>query len=332
MKGIMRVLSFVVVVCLGCGGQSLSAMAQAKNEAPLPPALQAAVASGNSQAVSQAIATLSGGNPARAMALSENVIHAAERLLTTNPQAAVAAAAAALSSSRTAAPANPAGNQDVITTAARIFVAPNAQRVAPDASVALATSVIAAASAANNPSLTANVSASAVNLAERTLATNPTAAVTLAGASVNAVKSQQVLSSSPAQSLDVVTTAARIIVTPAAQASNATLCGQMAQSVAAVATDKGVYAVSPAGALKAMANSYATANTAAVKAADPGAAGGIVTTLNQAAGSIALNQANPANGGDIARILANPITFLATPPTPQTGTPVNGPQPVVSPS
>jgi hypothetical protein len=50
---------------------TLSAHAQAANSlASLPPALRAAVQSGNAQAITQAINTLSGGNPQRSATLA----------------------------------------------------------------------------------------------------------------------------------------------------------------------------------------------------------------------------------------------------------------------
>jgi hypothetical protein len=64
--------------------------------ANLPPALRAAVQSGNTSAVTQAINTLSGGNPTQAAALAAQVAAAAEAMMATNPQAALNAASAAV--------------------------------------------------------------------------------------------------------------------------------------------------------------------------------------------------------------------------------------------
>lgn len=96
---------------------------QATNTVALPPALQAAVQSGNAAAISQAITTLSAGNPIQAANLANAVVSAAERILATNPQAAVNAASAAVSAVN-ALPvqtSSPQQSLSVVTTASRIF-------------------------------------------------------------------------------------------------------------------------------------------------------------------------------------------------------------------
>lgn len=115
-------------------GLSQPQLAQAQTLTTLPPALRAAVNSGNTQAVQQAIQTLSGGNPQRAAQLAQQAVTAAEQLLATNPQAAVNAAAAAVQVVANLPVQTTAPSETLQTTviAARIFVNPEAQRVAPD--------------------------------------------------------------------------------------------------------------------------------------------------------------------------------------------------------
>lgn len=112
-------------------GLSQQQVAQA---APLPPALRAAINSGNANAVTQAINTLSGGNPQRAAQLAQQAVAAAEQLLQVNPQAAVAVAGATMQVVAQLQVQNAAPPQvvETLTIAARIFVSPVAQRVAPE--------------------------------------------------------------------------------------------------------------------------------------------------------------------------------------------------------
>jgi hypothetical protein len=106
--------------------------------APLPPALQAAVLSGNPAIITQAINVLSGGDAARLLALANQVVQTAERLLATNPQAAVAAAGAAVGVTKSNAvqTASPQQTMNVIDIASRIFVAPTAQQASPQIAAA----------------------------------------------------------------------------------------------------------------------------------------------------------------------------------------------------
>jgi hypothetical protein len=83
-------LSLVVVLIMGVASSGGAAFAQGAATQPLPPALRAAVMSGNQQAVSAVIATLSAGNPQMAATLAASVLTAAEQLLASNPTLAVA--------------------------------------------------------------------------------------------------------------------------------------------------------------------------------------------------------------------------------------------------
>jgi hypothetical protein len=119
----------------------------------LPPALRAAVISGNGNSVAQAIRALAGNNGQQSANLAALVVAAAEGLLAINPQAAIAAATAAVETVQntqvqTSAPSQ---TQSVIATAARIFVSPNALNVAPNQAAALATATLQVAQATGNP-------------------------------------------------------------------------------------------------------------------------------------------------------------------------------------
>lgn len=74
-------------------GQTAAAQMGSAYDA-LPPALRAAIESGNANAVGQAIATLSGGNPDTAAALGESLARAADELSATDPNAAATIQAA----------------------------------------------------------------------------------------------------------------------------------------------------------------------------------------------------------------------------------------------
>lgn len=133
-------------------GLSQQQLAQASTQAALPPALQAAVNSGNAQAIQQAIQVLSGGNPQRAAVLAQQVVTRAEQILATNPQAAVNAAAAALQVVANLPVQTTAPSETLQTTviAARIFVNPTAQRIAPET---VANGAASAARIVSNPTV-----------------------------------------------------------------------------------------------------------------------------------------------------------------------------------
>ncbi|GFZ92313.1 hypothetical protein GCM10011497_22870 [Elstera cyanobacteriorum] len=133
-------------------GLSQQQLAQASTQAALPPALQAAVNSGNAQQIQQAVQVLSGGNPQRAAVLAQQVVTRAEQILATNPQAAVNAAAAALQVVANLPVQTTAPSETLQTTviAARIFVNPTAQRVAPET---VANGAASAARIVTNPTV-----------------------------------------------------------------------------------------------------------------------------------------------------------------------------------
>lgn len=274
--------------------------------ASMPPALQAAVTSGNAQAVQQAIATLSGGNPQRAGALAEAAIAAAEKMVATNPQAAIAVAGSAVQTIRAASVQQgaPASTQNVVTAAARILSNPDIQRVAPDQVTQVGASVVNAAGTTKNPTLTATVAQSVIAVAEKMVAVNPAGAVQLAAAAMQTVRDTAVLQSSPTQCLAVATSAARIVVQPTAQAVAPQAIAAMATAAAAVATTPAVYQVAPAAAINVMANSYAAATSPTIVAAVPSVTNDVRANLTAASQTDVLNRANPTNPAAINKILA----------------------------
>jgi hypothetical protein len=148
----LKKLLFITFVMLGCVLLAQPTRSSAA-QPTLPPALQAAVQSGNASAITQAIQTLSAGNPARAAALALDVATVAQSMLSTNPQAAVNAVAAAIgvvqsqSSVMTSAPQQAL---QVAQIAARII---SSDRVQQMASQTIATISIAVATVAANPAV-----------------------------------------------------------------------------------------------------------------------------------------------------------------------------------
>ena len=273
--------------------------------ASLPPALRAAVQSGNPDAIRQAITTLSGGDAAQTASLANQVVRAAEQIFATDPKGAIAIAQVAVTASQ-AQPvqqSSPQQSQDVITTAARLFINPVAQRVAPDATAALAVSSMQAAANSGNATLQSATASQAVNLATGMLASNAAAAVSIASAAMQTVKQDSVMAASPQQSMQTATAAARIAVTPEAQAAAPREVATMAAAVSQVVTNQAVYQSNPSGAIAAMAQAYAAVSTTVVAAAAPSAAATMTQTLTQAATSTALNQANAANDSQVTQIL-----------------------------
>jgi hypothetical protein len=276
--------------------------------APLPPALLAAIRSGDPQSVSQAIATLAAGNPARSAQLADQAIAVAEKMLATNPKAAIAIAGAAVTivSDARVDTAAPTDVQATLTIAARIFVSPDAQKVAPDAVAQLATATVQAAGslAAANPAFAAQIATQGVATAEKLLALAPAAAVQLAGAAVQVAQSQTVQSQSPADALQVAATAARILISPEAQQAAPQAVAAMAVAVVQVATSPAVYQTAPNTAIAAMANAYNAVTSQTVQAAAPQAVVTVTQVLTQAENASALNQANATNAAQVNAILA----------------------------
>lgn len=280
--------------------------------ASLPPALQAAILSGNPAAVQRAITTLSGGNPQRAGALAEGAINAAEKMMATDPQAAVQVATAAVQLVRENAVQQgaPTQTQAVVTTAARILVRPEAARIAPDQVAGMASAMMTVANAGGNPAHSAAIAQAVIGAAEKMVATNPQAAVGLASSAMQAVRQNSVLQTSPAAALDVATSAARIMVQPEAQAAAPQAVAAIATAASQVVSSPAVYAVAPTAALNVMAHAYAAATSPVIVAAAPNVTADVRTNLVQAQQTQNLNQVNPTNVATIDTILGgiNPQT------------------------
>ncbi|WP_298373276.1 hypothetical protein [Azospirillum sp.] len=274
--------------------------------AGLPPALRAAVLAGNTQAVSQAIATLSVGNPAQAAGLADQVVRAAERLFPANPKGAILIAQAAVGAVRNnpVQQAAPQQTESVITIAARLFINPIAARIAPDETGQLVVATINAAATTNNSSLSATTAAQGVGVAEKMLSSNAASAIQIAGAAMQSVKQTSVMSGSPQQSLQVASAVARISVAPEAQTVAPREVAAMAVVAVQVATTPAVYQTSPSAAITVMAQAYAAVNTTTVTAAAPAANSAITGQLTQAAKSTSLGQSNPTNDSQVTQILA----------------------------
>ncbi|HLO78206.1 MAG TPA: hypothetical protein VK196_17255 [Magnetospirillum sp.] len=289
----------------GRGPQNQHGGQQGSSMNSLPPALQAAVLSGNPTAIDQAINTLAGGNPQRMASLAEQVVTAAEKLLATNPQAAIAAASAALErvQPQQVVSSSPSQVESVTTIAARILVSPVVVAQFPTQAAELGSRVLATATATNNPTLMASAANQVVSVAEKLVATQPAAAIALAGAAVESVKTAPVTNSAPQGALSVVTTAARIIVNPSIQAINPQVVGQIAATSVQVATNPAVYASSPNAALAVASNAYSAASSQSVAAANPNALSQVVQGLVQASKDTSLNVVNPTNGVAINEIL-----------------------------
>lgn len=189
----------------------------------LPPALRAAVLSGNSAAITQAINVLAAGNPTQAATLANGVVNAAEQILATNPQAAVTAAAAAVSVVN-ALPVQTSAPQQVsatVTTAARIFIAPSAISVAPQ--------IVAQGAVA----ITQIVSSPAV------YAANPQAAINAMASAYQAVTNPIVASSAPAATQSVVNNLNTASANNQLNSANPTNNSQIAQILAQPRPDPG---------------------------------------------------------------------------------------------
>ncbi|WP_052711715.1 FecR family protein [Elstera litoralis] len=179
-------------------GLSQQLIAQAP--AAMPPALQAAINSGNAAAVTQAINTLSAGNPQRAATLAQQAVAAAERLLATNPQAAVAVAGATMQIVAQLSVQSSAPPQvlQTLTTAARIFVSPAAQRLAPQQAGNLA---VQAAQIASSPTIYSANPQAAIQVMANAYQTATSTAVLAASPFVAAQVTQILSQASAAQTL-----------------------------------------------------------------------------------------------------------------------------------
>jgi hypothetical protein len=160
----MKLSTLITAAALAVAAIPAAVQAQQPTQSPgmsaLPPALRAAVQSGNAQVIQQAITALAAGNPTQAASLAASVARAAEALLATNPAAAAAAASAALNVVKSSAvqSANPAQTQEVLLVVARISASPIAQQFNSTLAGGLAAdvrSIVAANQALQSPQISA---------------------------------------------------------------------------------------------------------------------------------------------------------------------------------
>lgn len=137
----MKLLTLVSSLALVAGTFTVPALAQ---QGTLPPALQAAVNSGNANQITQVINTLAGGNNAQRANLAQQVAAAAERLASVNPQAAAAAIESALGVFSTTAMQNaaPGAANAVAAAAARLAASPGVQQTGLSAGIAASAGTI----------------------------------------------------------------------------------------------------------------------------------------------------------------------------------------------
>jgi hypothetical protein len=304
----MRTPSFLLASLLTLAATS-ALPAQSKSEtAPLPPALNAAILSGNSKAVTQVISTLSGGNPSIAASLASQVINAAERMVATNPGAALQAASAAVNVVKmtTVNTASPTQTASVLNAAARIFVNPGVQRTNPTAATELALNTVNTAATIDNADLASSIAAQAVGTAQAVAASDPASAALLASASIKVAQSTAVSANQPTQAAEIALVASRVIALPSVQKSSPVLSAEIAQSIVQVVTNPAVYQSSPQGAMQSMANAYATVTSASVSAAVPSAAQTMGQSLRSAQSNTQLAEISKDNGAQLATILDNP--------------------------
>lgn len=137
----IRLCSLFIALCLSglvCAApvQAQQRGGQVQPAGNLPPALAAAVLSGNPNAVAQAIRVLSGGNPAQAANLAGAVIAFAEKQQPANPGVGAAALGAlAVLQDKAVFNAAPAQVQQALAAADRIAANPDAP---PEAAAKLA--------------------------------------------------------------------------------------------------------------------------------------------------------------------------------------------------
>ncbi|WP_413207312.1 hypothetical protein [Rhodospirillum sp. A1_3_36] len=135
------------------------AQAQVGQAAQLPPALRAAVQTGNANAVQQAISVLSGGDPAQSNALSQQVAGVARQMVAINPAAAMAAAQGAMASVNVRQGTSNA--MGALTLIAAVVSSPQVQQVDPAGVTQLSTQV---ATAVTNPSVYGSNPAGAIQI------------------------------------------------------------------------------------------------------------------------------------------------------------------------
>lgn len=135
---------FTQLQAQAAASSSSSATQSTTSLASLPPALRAAIMSGNPAGIQAALTTLSGGNPVRLATLASQVADVAQGMISTNPAGAAQAAAAALQAVNTSAvmAASPSLAMQVAQAASRVAIAPAVQAATPQLASQLAVSSV----------------------------------------------------------------------------------------------------------------------------------------------------------------------------------------------
>lgn len=305
-----KIKSSLLAITIACTLSLISLSIQAEPSIPLPPALSAAIQSGNPAAVSQVINTLAGGNSQRAAQLAAATIAQAEKMFAVSPKAAllIAGAVVTIVNAGTIQNAAPAQTESVLITAARMFVNPVAQKVAPDTTAQLALSTIQAASSTNNKTLSVNIANQAASTAEKILSVNPAAAVQLASAALQAVKTQSTIDANSSQVLQVAVTVSRIIANPDAQNAAPGIVAAMSVSVASLASNPVIQQAGPTVALSVLANAYTAVSSQTVSSASPDSKTSVVDILKTSAKDLVLNTTDSAWNSQVNEIL-NPTSY-----------------------
>jgi hypothetical protein len=198
---------------VGTGTAAFAETATANNAGlnALPPALKAAVLSGNAEQITQAITTLSAGNPKLVAKLAYQVLVAAELLLSTNPQVALNAASAAMAvtNNPSVTESSPQVAMDNAVIASRIIINPNVIAVNPSAANNIAVAIVTLVSRpsvyAVNPKLAIEAMSNAFTIASNpmVLAVAPGAQDTMTQLLTDAAKNTSLSAASPDTPSDI---------------------------------------------------------------------------------------------------------------------------------
>ena len=288
--------------------QGAQAPRGASQAATLPPALIAAINSGNADMVRVLIQRLSAGRPPEAARLAAQVVMAAERIATTNPVLAVRVVAAALPVLEQPAIGRVAPNEAsaAVSAAMRLISSPAILAAQPEQVAALGLSAANVAGSLGNPSLSASVANGLATVSERLPNAQPAMAAQLAARAMEVASQPSVLTAAPQQAMQVATIVARVVVNPSVQRAAPQLVASVAVGMAAMVTTPAVYQASPSAALAVMTAANAATQAPAVAAAVPSAAQSVASTLSMAAASTLINAANPAAAAQINALLESP--------------------------
>jgi hypothetical protein len=251
---VLALAGLVIVANSSLSGFSMPT-AHAAATVNLPPALQAAINSGDPNAISRTIATLSAGNPVRAIGLIDQTLYAAEGMLTTSPALGIKATLAAAQGAEqpSVCAANAAQCFEVVTTIARIANNMTVRRVDPANSIAIAKINLDIAAHTQNASLIGVVATEALNLAEALLSIVPASAV---GLSLDALTNVSFVSNvlQPQVTLTAVLNASRVAVSGIALSSSPSQCASIGRLVMQMLEKQVIYQASPVAAQAAMSN------------------------------------------------------------------------------